>query len=449
MKLRSCLLAASALLGVVAGPARASEADGSVTVRLTPAELLATAERMVLNRQFEAAKPLVAALAATPEYTLERRFLTGYIAVETGHVDEAIAEFRAILASDPKQTRVRLELARALMMKGDRAAADHHYRLASQDKNLPPEIAATIRSVRGVIRDRRNWHLNVDFGLAPDSNINNATAAETVDLNVSPNNPKPFILSPNARSKSGVGETASFSGGLRFHLDKETAWLVDGDGQFVNYPGKTFDDYMLQFASGPEFKLSRATSLSVEGVALQRWYGGVTAQRQFGVKTGLQSYLDEGKRVGLQVDIRHTDSDIRDGYDGWTYAAYGTFERVIARSMVASASLFARRESLKAPGYSDTEGGMNLGIGGELPHGINAGLSGGVSYAGFDAAVPLFSSVPRHDWRINARAYLGLRGIRVLGFSPSITYTFNDNISNYDFYRTHRHQVRFELAHYF
>ena len=431
-------------------PAPPATCDGQTCeVKLTGDQLLAATERLVRQRRFTEAKPLIEALGRAPRYRIQSLFLTGYAAVETGRLDDAEHAFRQLLEIDPKQTRVRLELARVLMLKGDREAADHHFRLASQDKSLPPEIAATIRSVRGIIRDQRAWRFSFDFGFAPDTNINNATSAEQVDLLVSPNNRQPFTLNPDARARSGLGLVGSFSGGLRIKQSERLALLIDGDGQFTHYANDDFDDYVFQLAVGPERKLSAASTVSLQAVGLQRWYGGKTAQQQAGVKAGFQSLLDKGQRIGVQVDVRHTDSSFGDSYKGWQYSGYATYERVVMRTMIASASVFARREALHADALSNTETGFNLGIGGELPHGMNAGLSGGLSYADYDGPIQLFSDYPRHDFRANIRAYLGSRAIRILGFSPSVTYTFTHNGSNYDLYASDRHRIRFALAHYF
>jgi len=442
---------AALLLAVAAAasPTAACDAAGNCTARMTGDQLLAADERLVLARRFDEARPLLAALENVPGRQMERHFLAGYVAIETGQAKEAVAEFRAALAIDPKQTRVRLELARALLMDGDQSAADHHFRLASQDKNLPPEIAATIRSTRGIIRDQRIWNFRFDFGLAPDTNINNATSAEQVDLLVSPNNRLPFTLDPSARAQSGLGLTGSFSGGLRLKQSDKVALLIDGDGQFTHYKNDDFDDYMVQLAVGPELKLSKKTLITGQLVGLQRWFGGKTAQQQIGIKSGLTSFLDQGQRIGVQLDVRRTESAFEDNFNGWQYGAYGTYERVVARTMVASASAFVRRESLKSGGFSNTELGVNLGIGGEFPRGLNAGLSGGLSYADYDAPIIMFSDDARRDTRVNLRAYVGSRAIRVLGFSPSVTYTFTHIGSNYDFFASDRHRFRFVLARYF
>jgi hypothetical protein len=445
--LRLCLalVAAAAPLSTPA-PAQSCAPGETCAVRLTAPQLLLATEKLVLARQFDAAKPMLAALENAPELSMQRHFLAGYVAVETGDLDGAIAHFRAVLRDHPQQTRVRLELARAMMLKGQDMGADHHLRLAQQDDGLPPEIAATIRSNRGIIRDRRSWHFNVDVGFAPDSNINNATRLDSIgtvydDIKLE--------LDDEAKAKSGVGRLTGLSGGFRFRMGDRLAMLIDADGQFADYKGKRADDLNAQIAIGPELKLDERTTLSLQAVGSQRWYGGELAVRQVGIKAGAQRFLDAGQRIGLQLDARQTFSGFSPAYEGWQLGAYGTYERVVGRSMIASATLFARRDALASKSYSSSEAGLNLGIGGELPLGINAGLSGGFSHVAFDAPIDFLSTVSRKDFRINARAYVGLRSLRVLGFSPSLTYSYARAGSNYEFYRTDRHRLRFNMARYF
>jgi len=448
--MRLILLLATVMTAMVAAPSPAQQPgcapDGPCTVRMSAVQLLRTAEKLVLERKFDEARPMIAALENAPELTMERRFLEGYVAVETGDLDTAIADFRAILNDHPKQTRVRLELARALMMKGQTQSADHHLRLAQEDEDLPPEIAATIRSTRGVIRDRRTWYFNLDVGIAPDSNINNATRLDRIDTIYQD---VQVELNGDAKARSGVGMMTGFSGGFRFRMNKQLAMLIDADGLFSNYKGKDADDMTGQLAIGPELKLDPKTTVSVQALGAQRWFGGEMALRQFGIKASAQRFLDSGQRIGLLLDARKTHSGFSEAYDGWQLGAYASYERVVSRSMVASVTLFGRRDELESDSYSNTEAGLNLGIGGELPLGINAGFSAGLSYAWYDEALMPWSFDKRHDLRANGRAYVGLRSIRVLGFSPSLTYSYAGIASNYDFYQTGRHRLRFNLARYF
>lgn len=410
--------------------------------------MLARASMLVQARRFDEARPIIAALDAAPGIAMETHFLSGYVAVETGDIATAVKQFRASLAIDPKQTRVRLELARALMLEGKDGSASYHFRLAAEDETISPEIRATIQAQRSVLRDRRPWHLSFDFGIAPDSNITNGTTAETVDLVVG-NQTLPLTLDANARARSGIGQTGSISAGWRFKIGERGAFLIDGDTQGVNYQGTANDDYTVQLAAGPEFRPSEATSISLQGLGLQRWYGGARAVTQVGARIAVQQTLDNAERIGVTLDARHSASGFQSDYSGWNLALYATYERVIARSMIASASLFARTDQLNSAGYSNKELGLSLGIGGELSHGVNAGVSATISRAVYDAALLALSPDPRADWRLSGRVYVGIRSLRVVGFSPSVSCNYTLNDSSLILYQSNRSRFAFNLARYF
>ena len=446
----AALLASAATLTAVPALAQSVTGDCASTcsITLTPAQLLQQAEWSVKQRQFDAARPLIDALAAVPQYDLQRHFLAGYIAVETGQLDDAIAHFRAALVGHPKDTRTRLELARALMLRGKDGAADYNFRLAAQADDLPPEIIATIKSSRNLLRDRRPWHLTVEAGIAPDTNITGGTSAETIDVTFG-NQVLPFTLEGNARKRSGLGQTLGVSAGYRFKFGDRLSLITDVDGQGTNYEGESADDYTGQLAVGPELKLTDDLLISLQGIGSQRYYGGNRAATQFGARGQVQYMLDRGQRAGLTVDARHTASGFSPDYSGWTYGVYASYERVMLRSFIASASVFGRTDRLAAPYYSNWEYGVNLGLGGELGHGVNAGISGGASRATYDAPLLAFGPDSRKDWRISGRLYAGLRSIRVLGLSPSVSLSYSRNASNIALYDTSRTRALFNLAKYF
>ncbi len=446
----TAMLASPAMADTVnaATPAAPHCTATQCTYQVTAEQLLAEADRLVSLHQFDDAAPLLKALEATPKFAMERRFLQGYSAVEQGQLDQAIGLFRAILVDHPEQTRVRLELARALQMKGKYGSADHHFRLAQEDKDLPDEVVRSIRTTRGLLRDRRSFDLTVDVGLAPDSNITNGTNAESVDVNFG-GFMIPLTLNPAARQRSGIGQSMVVSSSYRTRLSGGTKLLIETDGQATNYQGKASDDFALQFAAGPEIQLSENNRLTVQGLGLQRWYGGKSASTGGGARLGFQHDFESGHRLGLNVDARYAKSGFADAYTGWSLSAQAVYERVIATSMIGYVSIYGRRELLNSKSYSGHEIGTNVGIMGDLPMGISIGLSAGVSRAAYDAPLPLFSADPRRDWRYNARAQIGLRSLRLWGFSPSVTYDFNRTDSSLALYKSDRHRVRFGFARYF
>ena len=445
---------AVAALGLIAlspltnSPTLADCANGVCSMRMTAPELLAETEKVVAEKRYDEAKPMLAALSNAPELAMQTHFLTGYVAAETGDLKQAAKEFRAVLRDRPDVVRARLELARVLMLQGKDAAADHHFRLAEQAADLPPEIARTIRDQRGVIRDRKKWHLNIDVGLAPDSNVNNATDARTIDVAFG-NGKIPIELDQDARRRSGVGQVATVSGGVRLRLSDGVAMVVDADGQFVNQTGKAADDVSALLAAGPEVTMRSGARVTVQAVASQRWYGGRSATTGGGVRVSYQQDIGKSSRIGVQLDTRRVESGYGEAFGGWQHALYASYERVVNKAMVASVNLFVRRDDFVSKAYSSTEVGTNAGIGGELPWGLNAGVSGGISRVLFDAPLTFLAPESRKDWRFNARAYLGARSLRVAGFSPSVTYTYNRIDSSTPLYAIDRHRIQFGLARYF
>lgn len=450
--MRALLRAVALLLLGLATPALAQIdkrcAEGVCELRLTPDQLLAGAEKLVAARRFDEARPLIEALRQAPGYTLQTRFLTGYIASEEGRWREAAAQYKAILSEDPGQTRVRLELGRAMLAMGKPQSADRQFRLAQQNRDLPPELAKAIRGVRSVIRQRRAWRLDLDFGIAPDSNINNATAVDQVTVNLGGTS-LPLTLNDSAKAKSGTGLTATIGAGARVPVAKDMTLLVDLDASGANYAGKAYDDYLAQLAIGPEFQLSPRASVSLQGQVAQRWFGGRLVSRQGGARIGAQRALGRSDRLGVQLDVRRTDARFDSGYSGWQAGLYANVEHALSKSLVGTAGVFARRDWLREAAYSNKELGVSAGVGGELPLGINFSLGGSASRARFDAPMPLFSPDPRRDWRFTGRATLGNRAVRVFGFSPELSLTYARNASNIAFFKTDRVRFRLALARYF
>ena len=442
----SAALAFGAALAAVASPQATAPADAAEMLTYTPAQLLSRTERLIDLREFALAKTLATALGEDPAYRFKAQFLLGYIAVETGDLKTGVREFRAALASQPGATRVRLELARALQLQGKDAAASYHYRLAQRADDLPPEIRATVNSSLALLRDRKPWALNVEVALVPDSNITGGTRSPTVDIDVG-GGKLPFTLGGNAVARSGLGQSARVVGTYRTGTGRH-GLLTDGEVSGVNYAGTSVDDYGAQLAFGPDLR-TKSTVAYIQGVTAFRWYGGTLATKQAGARASVQVTRPKGDRIGLSVDARHSTSMLNAAYDGWTGGIFATYERVIAKSFIASASAFGRTDRLRQRAYSDNEYGLSLGVGGELPKGINAGVSATISRARYFAPLLAFSPEPRRDWRYGARAYVGVRSIRFLGFSPSVTYNYSRNDSSLQLYKSSRSRFSVALARYF
>jgi hypothetical protein len=423
-------------------------AAGPCQVRLTAPQLLASAERLVHAGKYPEARALIAALRLAPGFTMQTRFLTGYMAAQEGDLATAAREYKAILADDPNQTRVRLELGRTMIALGQSAAADRQLRLAQQSRELDPDLARLVRGARDVIRSARAFRADVSLALAPDTNINNATDARTVDVHLGDYS-LPLELDAGARRRSGTGQNATASAAARLPVGGDLFFLGNLDLSGLNYSGTRFDDYLVQAAAGGEAQLSNSASVSAQAIGAQRWYGGRVASRQIGVRGGGQLSLDATRRLGLQVDVRRTDTEFDRAFDGWQGGVYLSYETSFRRTFVAAAQAFLRRDWLNAKAYSNTEVGVGANVAGELPRGFNVGFGGSVSRARFDAAIPIFSLQPRRDWRVTSQVTLGNRKLRVLGFSPQVSWAATGILSSLDLYRTRRSRFSIGLARYF
>lgn len=417
-------------------------------VRMTPDAMFGEVQALIAAKRFDEAQPMLQVLTAIPDFRFEASFLSAQLAAGRGDHKSAAEIYKDMLATDPSQTRVRLELGREMLALGQPQSADRQFRMAQQTDDLPEDVARTIRAVRDVIRAKRAWRLDIDFGIAPDTNINNATSADQVTIQWG-GGQLPLTLDAQAKARSGTGQTASVSGGVRLPVADKVSALVDVDSAGNNYAGTQYDDVQAQTAVGAEYRLAPAMSVSAQVVAAQRWYGGQLITRQLGMKAGFQARLSRIEQIGIQLDTRKTDALFDGSYDGWQTSAYATYERAVSRSLVASGGVFARRDALVQKAYSSKEAGVIAGFGGELPHGITFGISGTASRAIFDAPMLLFSSDPRTDWRLSARATLGTRSIRLWGFSPQISASYSRTSSTLAYFANDRLRFRFAVARYF
>src|SRR3981081_606392 len=134
----SFLIAAFLAVGVpaVAQP----ETDAVAPQQLTETEAAAV---LVEAGQLDDAKRVLAHVLETNPNDDEAHFLRGMIAVADKRYDDAIADFRFILAAEPNRERVRLELARAFFLATDYENAERNFRFARAG-DLSPEVKANI-----------------------------------------------------------------------------------------------------------------------------------------------------------------------------------------------------------------------------------------------------------------------------------------------------------------
>src|SRR5258706_249922 len=164
-------------------------------------ELFDLAERARAAGRTADVETMLRALAKdpAPEIRAEARFRLGMMLADQKRYKDAAIAFRQLLDEKPDVARVRLELARVLALMGDPDGARHEIRQA-QAVGLPADIAAVVDQFASALRSTKRFGGSLEVSLAPDSNINRATSATTLDTIIAP-----LTLDRDARAQSGVG----------------------------------------------------------------------------------------------------------------------------------------------------------------------------------------------------------------------------------------------------
>ncbi len=417
------------------------------TVQMTREQMLRHVEQLLSDGRFRDSQPFLVAMERDPALQSEVALLRGLSANNAQDWKSSEKYFRSVLTQKPKWTRARLELARALYKQGETQAADYHFRLAAND-NLPTDVARVVQDYRQSIRAQKNWRFNVQFGLAPDSNISSGTTADVIIFNNCLISNLCGIVTPDgSKRKTGLGQVANIGGSVRLPVSEVYAIELEASAHLVNYKGKEYDDFSLSPAIGISRDFGKSTRISLAALYNHRWYGGQAASRNLGGRLSLQQLAGPKAQVKADVSIVRKTSLLNPDYSGTQYNLNLAYDRTIGKATFASAAMFASRDALANSFFANSSMGLSLRLDSELPLGINGGVNLSAARSWFDDPSNAFSV--RRDWTLQGYAYLGLRNVRILSFSPSIEYRFTRNASNLALYDFTRHRFEFALASYF
>lgn len=315
------------------------------------------------------------------------------------------------------------------------------YPPVERDRSLSPAPAEAPRPAGEGVR----WSLRVDASIIADSNVANATDADTILLAYD-DVVQPVPLDPSLRARSGIAFGASVSAGVDVPVSDQVTIAADAEAYLVEQVGGRTDDGALLVAIGPELEPGGGAVAAVQLVAFQRWYGGETANRGVGIRGRVRQPLGRGRNLSLRFDGRWFESGYGAAFGGSQASVYLSYDEALDPSLTVSLGGYARRDWLDSDRYSN----LDLGFYGGLNHYLSAdlafGLSGGLGRVIYDEPVLFFSPEARRDWRYHGSAYLSVRNPIFLGLLPSLTYTYNRNSSSILFYRTDRHRLRFGLS---
>lgn len=406
---------------------------------LSAAQLFELAEQARIAGHRADAEAIYTALARDPDLDIrsEARFRLGMMLADAQRYADAALAFRAILDEQPRVARVRLELARVLAAMGDEGRARQQLRQA-QAGGLPPDVAVVVDRFATALRSTRRFGGTIEFALAPDSNINRATDARTLDTAIAP-----LTLSDDARQQSGLGAHLSGQIYARLGLGERLSLVprLSGDGIF--YRQGQFNDMSGSALVGIEWQAGRDRFIPSVGVTW-RTYGGAAYARTKTADIRWMHRLGRRAQTDMSLSYGRTHYLRNRWQDGNLFNLGLSLERALSARSGVGLSLSGSHQTARDPAYATISGGLTL-LGWRDMGKVTLFANATARRLESDAAV-LFAGVPlygdrRKEWFLRAGGGATFRQIEVAGFSPVVRLAYERNISTVGIYDYRRATV--------
>ncbi|MEM8936775.1 MAG: surface lipoprotein assembly modifier [Pseudomonadota bacterium] len=409
--------------------------------RYTGDELLWLAETLIVDNDFESAKPILDALSESATRSVDQTqvtFLQAVIHAAEGELIEARDLFRKILADNPELSRVRLELAQTLYALEDDEAARHHFNAVLADD---PSMAVrrNIERFLQSMQKRKALQVRAALSLVPDSNVNNATTDDTVQLFGF----LPADLSDDARRRSGLGMRSSLNVVWLPKIAENWRAELSGGGAFTDYENTTFDDVLTHADIGLR-RIQSHGYTSVAGAFGHRWFGGASFYQSYGGRLFKTRRLSSRLSASGYISASYFDYKRDDGRDGPVLSSSINLLRALSSTSYAGARLSLTREFAKEEAFRSTDYSLQLSGIREFGGGLTVELTPSIGRRPFEGVNPLFAK-RRKDIRAGVSIAATKRDWSYRGWAPVFSYGYTRNFSNiniYDFSR-HRGELKF------
>jgi hypothetical protein len=425
------------LLLLAGQPAAAQPATR--TIQATAVDLLHLAEEFVRRGEPDKARPILALLARDPHRDVrnEARYRHSLLLEAAGQDTAAAVLLRQILDEKPDAPAVRLKLAMMLHKMGDEDAALRELR-ALRSADLPPTVARFVDRLAASLQATKPFGVQVEFALAPDSNINRATRADTLGTVFGD-----FRFDPDSKPRSGVGATIRGMAHARLGLTEGLALTARASTEANLYRHKEFNDIAVDFAVGPEWRLGRIR-FSAEMGAGQQWYGMKPYQRSLRLGAGAVTPLGPATQLRVDASARRADNRLNDLQDGGSVSARVRLERAVSPRLLVAASLGGDRFKARDDAYSTRSWQAGIAAYREVgPLTVSASLDIGRLKA--DDRLLILPEA-RSDRLTRFTVGTVFRNLAVAGFAPMTRLVIERNRSTVEYYDYKRVRTEFGIT---
>ncbi|KQN04319.1 hypothetical protein ASE78_17140 [Sphingomonas sp. Leaf25] len=431
------------ILGAVPSTAQAQTAPEvhrpAVVEGLSAIDLFVQADLARTNGRPTDALLLYDALAKDPDPDIraEARFRKAMLLVEQRRYADAATTLRVLLDERPDAPRVRLELARTLALLGDETGARRTLRQA-QAAGLPDDVAAVVDQFARALRSARPIGGSFQIAVAPDSNINRATQARTLDTVIAP-----LTLSRDARAQSGLGIRLSGQGYARVPVTDALSIVPRASALGNVYRQAQFDDVSASGVVGLEWR-RRGDRWSPSIGLTRRWYGGQPYARTGSIM--LDWLHSIGRQAQLLVHGGAATTDYRRNplQDGGLYDASIGFERAVTPRSGFGLTLSGYRQTARDPGYATIAVTPAASVWAERGR-TTMFATTSIGRLEGDRRLFLFPE-RRREWLASSSAGATFRQLAVHGLAPMVRLTLERNWSSIGLYRYRRFAAEVGLS---
>ena len=415
---------------------------------------MANAQALAQAGRFGDALAFLRPLTNAREVDAEVLFLYGTIAVQasqlpglpeeirTTTLDEAITAFHTMLVSRPDLVRVRLELARALFLKGEDRLAKQHFE-AVLAGNPPEAVRANVQQFLNQIRARKRWTVNLGFALAPDTNIGAVSEGRTVNIPVF-GTELPFVLDDPEEVRSGVGISVWAGWEYQHPTGPRSRLRFGADIQRREYEGSDFDQMTASVHAGPRWLLTPRSEASLLMSARQHWAGTAPQYHDLGGRLELNHRFSGTVTGDLHLsmhDRRYREQDDDESRDGPVANITFGGSWVVRPTVRADLSLGYSSESPETERLGLSSRWVRTGITTALQSGLTLGGTVTLRRADYDREFRPFTPAgeTRSDTTRTLRLTAQHRGFRLGRFSPQFSLgreTRTSNAQLHDYKRT-------------